>query len=298
MPLSVRVIQATSERKHIVLSAKRLRRGMTMIELLVMIGVVGILVTLLLPAVQAAREASRRLKCANNLKQIGLAIHNYHDLQGHYPPSSVMFPKRHNLFAFLLPHLEERAAYEKYDFQKHWSAVANYEATRVNLPVVVCPSTPAGREFVSDYAACTLFYSPARKSLLFSGQIEERSDWQSILQPRRSRVADVRDGLSNSFMLFEDSGRPLRYENGKSTGASNVTGARWADSDAPFYLQELCMGSQFVNCTNANEIYSFHPGGCQYLYGDASVHFHSQGIDPEVFVSLFTRAAGDIVAAD
>lgn len=279
-------------------SAKRLHGGMTLIELLVVIGIIGILTTLLLPAVQAAREASRRLTCANNLKQIGLAIHNYHDLHWQYPASSVTSPKRHNLLVFLLPHLEQSAAYEKYNFREHWSAIANREATRVNLPVVVCPSAPAGRDYASDYAACTLFTSPARKTLLDSGKITARSDWRSILQPQTSHAAGVCDGLSNSFMLFEDSGRPLRYEQGKATGISNVSGAQWADSDGSFYAEELCNGSQFINCTNANEIYSFHPGGCQYLYGDASVHFHSQDINPETFVSLFTRAAGDIVSAD
>jgi prepilin-type processing-associated H-X9-DG protein len=110
----------------------------------------------------------------------------------------------------------------------------------------------------------------------------------------------VRDGLSNTFMLFECSGRPLKYlENGRrgdpdTTPKEPISGAEWASAEAEFWIHEVCHGSQFFNCNNHNEIYSLHPGGANFLYGDGSVHFHSETIEPEAFVSLFTRAAGDV----
>ena len=95
-------------------------------------------------------------------------------------------------------------------------------------------------------------------------------------------------------MLFEDAGRPIGYVEGKATRATNVSGAEWANREAEFWIHLLC-GPQIINCTNNNEIYSFHPGGANFLYGDGSVHFQPETIDPETFVSLFTRAAQDVV---
>ena len=70
----------------------------------------------------------------------------------------------------------------------------------------------------------------------------------------------------------------------------------WADHRGYFCIHALCNGEQLMNCNNLNEIYSFHPGGCNFLYGDGAVRFHPEDIDPEVFVSLFTMAAGDVVS--
>ncbi len=277
-------------------------------ELLVVIAIIGILVALLLPAVQAAREAARRLRCTNNLKQIGLAIHNYETGFGMFPPPKTRDPG-HNMLTFILPYLEREAVYDKFDLSRNWSATVNKPARDVEIEVFLCPTTPGNRivgnrrYYVSDYAVCENFPGSAdRTRLINEGQISKRKNWFGLFRPDYkgpSTVAGVQDGLSNTFMLFEDAGRPMKYlENGRrgdpdASPKEPMSGAAWADDDAEFWIHHTCNGSQVINCTNNNEIYSFHPGGANFLYGDGSVHFHAENMDVETFVSLFTRAAGD-----
>jgi len=90
-------------------------------------------------------------------------------------------------------------------------------------------------------------------------------------------------------------GRPIEYYRGKRTGRTDVTGAEWSNRAAEFWIHLICGDSPIINCTNNNEIYSFHPTGANFLYGDGSVHFHPETIDSDTFISLFTRAAGDTV---
>lgn len=280
------------------------QRAFTLVELLVVITIVGVLVALLMPAVQAAREASRRSQCSNNLHQLGLAIQNYETALQFYPPPYTRYAKsrswmtNHNLLAFLLPYLEQQTLYAKFHWDKNWDDNVNKEATQVNLSLFRCPSAPRQREFISDYATCTYIDSSVRTPLVNSGQVVNRKNWYGLFQPLEyglTAPSDVRDGLSNTFMLFEDGGRPQKWVAGSLMETSGITGARWADDEADFWIHALCNGSSMINCWNANDVYSFHSGGAQFLYGDGSVHFHPESISPETFVSLFTRAENDLV---
>jgi prepilin-type N-terminal cleavage/methylation domain-containing protein/prepilin-type processing-associated H-X9-DG protein len=282
--------------------------GFTLVELLAVIAVIGILMTLLLPAVQAAREAARRMQCRNNLKQIGLAIHNYEATFGAFPPPRTRRPG-HNMLTFILPYLEQQVVFNRFDLSQNWSATINRPARDVEINLFLCPTAPSNRTvnnrryYASDYAVCEYFPNSAdRRRLISDGHISDRSDWYNLFQPDfegPSTIAAVRDGLSNTFMLFEDAGRPLKYlENGRrgdpnASPMEPLSGAAWAAEDADFWLHHVCHASQMFNCTNNNEIYSFHPDGANFLYGDGSVHFHPDNMDAESFVSLFTRAAGD-----
>ena len=289
------------------------RRAFTLVELLVVIAVIGILVAVTLPAVQSAREAARRTRCTNNLKQIGLAILNYEVTHRSLPPPKLKDPG-HNLMTFVLPYLEQENVYNLYDFSHDWDSAANKAARQTPISLFVCPSGPSsravdGKRFaVSDYAACEHFPgSQDRTRLIDSGMLSDRGpskNWYNLFQPYwagPSRLADATDGLSTTFMLFEDVGRPLKYvENGLrgDPGASPkepISGAEWASEYAEFWIHTTCNGSQIFNCTNMNEIYSFHPNGANFLYGDGGVHFHADSMHPETFVSLFTRAGGDVV---
>jgi prepilin-type N-terminal cleavage/methylation domain-containing protein len=299
--------------------------GFTLVELLVVIAIIGILIALLLPAVQAAREAARRMQCSNNLKQIGLAVHNYEHTFKSYPPAYtrdylVTSPKRHFLFTFLLPYLELSGIADGYDWSASWYEEANDAAVRVHVATFVCPTAPrAGtykysrgvRRILSgmpvygtDYGTCEFFGSGARAALR---SLDIRpADWNNFFShrvgdepsPKAPRQKDITDGLSNTWMLFEDAGRPLLYVQGRLTArSSNVSGAGWANDEAEFWVHDLCNGTQMMNCNNNNEIYSFHNAGCNFLYGDASVRFVGESIEPKAFVALFTRAGDEVAVA-
>ena len=278
----------------------RRRRAFTLIELLVVVAIIGILIALLLPAVQSARESARQMACANNLKQIGLALHTYQDTYEAFPPAYTRKPG-HNLLAFILPQLELQNVYDRYDWSKPWNDRANDSATHLNLAVFTCPSAPGGRQYVSDYATCEYIVSTIRDPLVAEGHAGARGNWDGFFKKGSSgksapstTLANVSDGLSNTFMLFEDGGRPLRYLQGNPIGSSNVSGSEWASEHAEFWVHDVCHGWRMINCHNGNEIYAFHTGGANFLYGDGSVHFRLESLPAEVFVSLFTRAGGDL----
>jgi prepilin-type processing-associated H-X9-DG protein len=127
------------------------------------------------------------------------------------------------------------------------------------------------------------------------------SDVLSALDVNPVFPSSVTDGLSYTMMLFECTGRPFKYDLGKIRGHPDSTpkepliGARWADDESQFWLLKFCNSTQFFNCTNQQEIFSLHPGGSNFVYGDGSVRFHVETMSPNAFVSCFTAYAGDAV---
>jgi len=333
------------------------KSAFTLVELLVVIVIVGLLIALLLPAVQAARAAARRMSCQNNMKQLGLAIHGFADIHGGtFPPSKVEYrwytqtstgndssaSVKHNLITFLLPFIEQQAAFSAYHFEKNWKNANNREARQRRIPSLLCSESDSVRfcrygvtrgnashdkiveYFCSDYTSCDQIAGSARTALRTLGV--DRSDWRCILRAANTDTvkqqipfdasnvtmrgmlsvdpasfSTVTDGLSNTMMLFECTGRPFKFELGRRAGDSESTpktpigGAEWADGDAQIYLDNVCNGTQLFNCSNHQEIYSLHQGGCNFLYGDGSVTFHAETMAPEAFVSRFTSCAGDVV---
>jgi len=299
---------------------RRSRLGFTLVELLVVIAIIGTLTGMMLPAVQSARETARRMTCTNNLRQIGLSISMYLDVLGCFPPTKTTYltdtgvrRDRHNILTFLLPYLEQTNIYDQIDLERPWSLAANRAGTRNRVPVFLCPTASSHRIFdreyyPTDYATCYLIRKAARTKL----QLAERNEWSSILLPdessstefhRRAPVVpgQVFDGLSNSMMFFECAGRPCKYlrngrrGNPKETPTEPLYNSEWADPGSGFVIDGINVtdtGSFMNNCNN-NEIFSLHPGGANFLYGDGSVHFHSENIDPEFFATHFTCAAGD-----
>lgn len=115
---------------------------------------------------------------------------------------------------------------------------------------------------------------------------------------RPPKVIDIEDGLSNTFMLVEDAGRPKFYKQSWD-GEINLGGqVQWGDPTNAIIIEALCRGRSAINCHNANEIYSFHPGGANFLMGDGVVRFVSQDISPRLFIALFTRMGGEVVGGD
>ena len=297
--------------------------GFTLVELLVVIATIGVLLGLLLPAVQAARETVRRTSCVSHLRQIGLAIHSYLDVNGVFPPTKTTYVAangqrrdRHNVLTILLPFVEESAAYSAVDWTATWSAAVNREATEKRIPIFLCPTAPGDRDFgtkkyyPTDYASCYLIRRGVREKL----GLRDRSEWTSVLLPDFSNSAEfsrrapvypsaVLDGLSSSFLFFESSGRPFKFLRGGRRGDPNETpkepllNSDWADPGSGFVMDAnvVAPDGRFFNNANNNEIFSLHPGGANFLYADGSARFHSETIDAETFAALFTCAAGDIL---
>src|SRR6516165_10281498 len=127
-------------------------RGFTLIELLVVIAIIAILIALLVPAVQKVRAAAARTQCLNNLKQLGLAMHNYESTNKAFPPGrttgdTVAYPKKHSWSAFVLPSIEQGTVFNLYNVKVHWDDPTNNKAIQTQLALFNCPTTPGGQRF-------------------------------------------------------------------------------------------------------------------------------------------------------
>jgi prepilin-type N-terminal cleavage/methylation domain-containing protein/prepilin-type processing-associated H-X9-DG protein len=215
------------------------RQAFTLVELLVVIAVIGILVALLLPAVQAAREAARRMSCKNNLKQIGLSLHNFESTYKFFPsagqakrggtgPSAgqnVFFTERgdlesfgdasHSFQIYILPYIEQQALMDKYNLSFRYDvdpavapqALNNRAVAKTVVATYLCPSTPGSNQADAEGYGYTAYSAPVTVRPRLSGN-PNQPRFKCVLNGDSSRTAaEVTDGLSNTIAVAEDAGR-------------------------------------------------------------------------------------------
>lgn len=219
----------------VVVRKNRSLRGFTLIELLVVIAIIAILISLLLPAVQQAREASRRTQCKNNLKQLGLALHNYEGTYSMFPPSRINLSSptfQQTWSVMILPYIEQSGIYAQYNFNVNWFNPVNDRLTTVQLPGFMCPSTPSTRPLPTsvlygkitggartdqpiwgyvDYGSI----NAVRNAFIVASGLPSIGTKDAMgglgRGPGGTRIRDITDGTSNTMLLAEDAGRPAQY---------------------------------------------------------------------------------------
>jgi prepilin-type N-terminal cleavage/methylation domain-containing protein/prepilin-type processing-associated H-X9-DG protein len=244
---------------------RRRTAGFTLIELLVVIAIIGVLIALLLPAVQAAREAARRMQCTGNLKQIGIALHNYHDTHATFPAggwiAAVTDPTTKNMnigwSAVVLPGLEQRALYDGLNLSYIYDHPSNSTATHTVLAIYLCPSEPRG---------VTLWNRAPGGAMIFNQTIS---------------LAQITDGASQTIQIGED---------------PEAINAMWASGHNVFD-QAFPINTR-PPVEHGEELTSQHPGGVNVLFADGSVHFLKNSISTRATAALCTRSGGETVSAD
>jgi prepilin-type N-terminal cleavage/methylation domain-containing protein/prepilin-type processing-associated H-X9-DG protein len=346
---------------------RKQRLAFTLIELLVVIAIIAVLIGLLLPAVQKVREAAARAKCQNNMRQIGLAYLHYESSFGGLPPfysqPTKTFPAQAPFFIttgwgiHLLSYIEQENLYRQYNVQYPFYWAANPAPTNAwvssqPIPIFNCPSAPTpdgpyatqwdygdglGAVNVSAFPAD---YSPIAgvtpsyyqyNMINFNG-IPSATLYGALKPYDKIKLADFRDGQSNTILVAEIAGRPVWYKRGLNAGSllaanppgppwpaagnglppSGVQGGSlhsgfggWADATSgatPLYGSDGAgnynpppSGPCAINCSNDAGLNSFHPAGCNVVLADGSVRFITTTVNPGIIGNAITRAGGEIV---
>ncbi|AWM39952.1 putative major pilin subunit [Gemmata obscuriglobus] len=288
----------------------RARRGFTLIELLVVIAIIAILIGLLLPAVQKVRDAAARMSCQNNLKQIGLALHNYENANGKLPPRA--FPGTGAAWGTLiLPHIEQDNVFKLYRPDLDWRDPLNQDAVTKPVKTYKCPSSPertasgtfnggAWASSVSDFGA----NGGLDPSLMTLGWLPATTSRNGVfMQGIELRVTDITDGTSTTLAVVEMGGRPNRWNAGRDTGAIQNAGVKgpWAHTHNHIEARGHSAdgttkpGACTVNCTNADGIYGFHTNGANVALMDGSVRFVTPALNNFVLYAVATPSTGEVV---
>ncbi len=311
------------------MTSRRRRTGFTLIELLVVIAIIGVLIALLLPAVQAAREAARRMQCTNNLKQIGLALHNYHDALGAFPPGQLPATS-FSALSRILPFLEQGAIFNALNANLAYDDPANDTIRTTQLNVFLCPSD--GGNTQTDRGAATNYMANKGTEVIWQAPTGPNAGFREqtgvFFYNRSVQMSDVRDGLSNTAFVSERV--KADGSNAIVSPLEDVFFARTAPTTPDEALQQ-CLALDITNLANQFPLFmgapwlhgqhtyqhisppngrscgfftvlratmppsSRHAGGVNVLLGDGSVRFVKATIDLKAWRALGSRDGGEIV---
>jgi len=292
--------------------------GFTVVELLVVIAIIGLLVGLLLPAVQAAREAARRSQCINNLKQIGVAMHNFASVNSDaFPPGRINTPVNYGWAVFVLQYIEQTALDKGFNRNANFYDPVNQPVVQTPMSVFQCPSVPGGTrifEMLNLPPANTPFSPPAYGAAsdyfacygVWDASYGTSTQRLGVFQNNQvRRLADILDGTSNTILVFEQAGRPSQWCNGRLIPGLNQANGSWWGAWAAFNgaqvqgYDDSCtqsIGTCAVNCNNGRGVYAFHPGGANVLMADGSVRFLQATTSLNVLYALATLANSETIS--
>ena len=285
------------------------RRGFTLIELLVVIAIIAILIALLLPAVQQAREAARRTECKNKLKQIGIALHNYHDVNSAFPPGAVSVSNGLSWLVSVLPFMEQDNLFEQFDFSIAHNSGVNNPFRQQRMGIYLCPSGSEERADDNNNDYTTHYYGilgPTGQNPVTMVDYRDSDgthggfSFEGLFQYGTTSVKkfrDITDGTSNTAVVGEISwgdrnGNPTRYRPWTRGGSSGGSGYM---APAKNFAQQI--NGDDTSLFNDMNFGSNHPGGAQFLYGDGTVAFISENVDYGVYLSTASIAGGETEVA-
>jgi prepilin-type N-terminal cleavage/methylation domain-containing protein len=303
--LGFTLVELSFDRLRIVSKSKR--RAFTLVELLVVIAIIGVLVALLLPAIQSSREAARRSACANNAKQIGLAIAGYQLSKKVFPASNTdelflwdnedSLPN-HSWASVIMPYVELETLDDRIDYKQSCMSAANRAAAGTVVSIYRCPSY-AGLTYTDDN-----HYPPGPYAIgnyVAMGATDVDHLWEAHLKPEsviypKSKIkpSEISDGLSKTMLVAESREEKMRVWIDGRTAAN--TSLRYDPSfDSPGISLNFSPYYDDGDIFSKYGPSSMHPNGAYHLYGDGSVHFLTNTIKVDVYVALVTRAGGETV---
>ena len=308
------------------------RKAFTLVELLVVIAIIGILIAMLLPAVQAAREAARRMGCSNNFKQVGIGMHNYVSALGTLPSGLAIWDGRFPCAsptgdgayggfgwgALLLPYLEQSQIYDQFNLVNSPAVLYfsddNYRTSGEFIETYLCPSDPeghgwipitsskqngpdpdddAGRSSFSGVADSRTWQCSHSGSLTAGGSGGPRLDGDGLLfNVSRIKMSDITDGTSSTLLVGEIPSIPSKPRTGQPWATWNVMSTQ---NGINYPLRIAKYANAFSDAFFG--FGSHHPGGCHFLFADGSVHFIQEDISQYTLASLTTRAGGEVIDA-